>query len=187
MGRRFESCRAHQQNSASPQRSGPTTVNSPQRAELDLDLSLHNLPPTTKKERTRESAPYPTCSDHLPVTVSFTVVECLRVPLVPVMVSVKVPLVFLVVGTLRVEVDALGDVTVTGFGLNVPVKPVTARVTLPLKVLRGVKVKGNLAVAPALIVWLLVFAVREKSGASTTSVTVVVWDSAPFVPLSVRV
>ncbi len=58
--------------------------------------------------------------------------------------------------TVRVEDEELGEVTVTGLGLNVAVlfagNPETERVTLPLKVFRGFRVRGYLALAPALMV-----------------------------------
>ena len=61
------------------------------------------------------------------------------------MVIGKVPAgVLLPVATEKAEVEELGDVTVTGLGLNVQVllggQPVTVRLTIPLKVFTGVKV-----------------------------------------------
>jgi hypothetical protein len=61
------------------------------------------------------------------------------------MVKVTVPGgVFLAVVTVKVEVDELGDVTVTGLGLNVPVlfegRPLTLRLTEPLNPLAGARV-----------------------------------------------
>ena len=72
-------------------------------------------------------------------------VECVKLPLVPVMVKVNVPVeLFLAVVTVRVEVDEFGDVTVTGLGLNVPVlfegRPVTLKLTEPLNPLVGARV-----------------------------------------------
>lgn len=79
------------------------------------------------------------------------------------------------VDTVKAEVEELGDVTVTGLGLNAQVllegHPLTVSATLPLKVFRGVRVNGNLALAPALIVCVVVLAEMEKSGTITTNVT----------------
>jgi hypothetical protein len=67
------------------------------------------------------------------VTVNVTVVVCVRDPLVPVIVSVKLPVgVLAAVVTVSVELPpALTDV-----GLNVPValvgKPLTLKLTVPL-------------------------------------------------------
>jgi hypothetical protein len=48
--------------------------------------------------------------------------ECFKLPLVPVMVITEVPGgVLLVVATVKVEVEGLGDVIVTGLGLNAQV------------------------------------------------------------------
>jgi hypothetical protein len=89
------------------------------------------------------------------------------------------------------EFEEFGEVTVTGLGLNVPVlfvgRPITERLTLPEKVLTGVRVKGNVALVPALIVCTLVLAEMEKSGTSTTSVTEVVCVRVPSVPVMVKV
>jgi len=90
-----------------------------------------------------------------------------------------------------IEDELLGEVTVTGFGLNVPLelpgRPVTVRLTLPLKVFRGVKVIGNVALLPAWIVPDVLLDEMEKSGTSTTSVTVVVCVRVPSVPVMVNV
>lgn len=72
-------------------------------------------------------------------------------PLVPVMVIGYVPVgVFLLVATVKAEVEELGDVTVTGLGLNAQVllagQPLTVRLTIPLKVFTGVKVTVYVAV-----------------------------------------
>src|SRR5260370_865286 len=61
------------------------------------------------------------------------------------MVKVNVPVgLFLIVVTVRVELEELGDVTVTGFGLKMPVlpvgKPLTLRFTVPLYPFNGVSV-----------------------------------------------
>jgi len=61
------------------------------------------------------------------------------------MVKVNAPVgLFLAVVTVRVEFDELGDVTVTGLGLNVPVspegKPLTLKVTEPLNPFVGARV-----------------------------------------------
>ena len=91
----------------------------------------------------------------------------------------------------RADAELLGEVTVTGFVLNVPVlsagKPVTDRVTLPLNVFTGVRVNGNVALTPALMVCTVVLAEMEKSGTSTTSDTEVVCVRVPSVPVMVKV
>lgn len=73
------------------------------------------------------------------VTVSAAVVVCVRLPLTPVMVSVNVPFApFTAVCTVSVEV------AVAGLGVNVAVdperRPLTLRVTEPLKPLAGAMV-----------------------------------------------
>ena len=77
--------------------------------------------------------------------------ECVRPPLVPVMVIGYVPVgVFLPTATVKAEVEELGDVTVTGLGLKAQVllggQPLTVRLTIPLKVFTGVKVSVYVAV-----------------------------------------
>ena len=119
--------------------------------------------------------PYPTYG-YFFVTVRVTVIECFKLPLVPVMVIAEVPgEVLFVVATVKAEVEELGDVTVTGLGLNAQVlfagHPLTVSVTLPLKVFRGVRVNGNVAVAPSLTVCVVVLDEMEKSGTITTKVT----------------
>ena len=95
------------------------------------------------------------------------------------------------VATVKVEVAGLGDVTVTGLGLNAQVlfagHPLTVSVTLPLKVFRGVRVNGNLAMAPSLTVSVVVLDEMEKSERTTTNTTDVVWVSVPSVPWIVMV
>src|SRR5574340_736856 len=102
-------------------------------------------------------------------TTSVTLVVCVRAPSVPVMVRVYVPVgVVGAVVTVRVELEALGDVTVTGLGLNVPLapvgKPLTLKVTVPLYPFKGVAV----AVYEVLLPWTTVCedgeADTEKSG-----------------------
>ena len=88
---------------------------------------------------------------HLAVTLSDTPTECVRLPLVPVIVIGYVPVgVLLLVATVKAEVEELGDVTVTGLGLNAQVlsggQPLTVRLTIPLKVFTGVKVTVYVAV-----------------------------------------
>ena len=118
---------------------------------------------------------------------------CVRLPLVAVMVIGKLPTgVFcFLVDIVKADVELLGDVTVTGFVLNVPVlfagRPVTESVTLPLNVLIGVSVNGNVALAPPFIVWSVVLAEMEKSFTSTTRVTEVLCVKVPSVPVMVKV
>ena len=71
-------------------------------------------------------------------------IECFKLPLVPVRVIVKVPKVLLLVATVKVEVEGLGNVTATGLGVKVHVlfvgHPVAVSATLPLKEFPGVNV-----------------------------------------------
>ena len=84
----------------------------------------------------------------------------------------------------------MGEVTVTGLGLNAPVllagNPVTVKVTFPLKLFSGVILIGNLALVPAAIVSTFVVAEMEKSGATTARETDVVCVLVPSVPVTVR-
>lgn len=78
-------------------------------------------------------------------TVSVTVVECERLPLVPLMVMVNVPTdVLLLVATLKVEFTEPFAGTEAGFGEKLHVllggQPLDERVTLPLKPLTDVSV-----------------------------------------------
>ncbi len=85
----------------------------------------------------------------------------------------------------------MGDVTVTGLGLNVQVlfggHPLTVRLTIPLKVFTGVSVTVYVAVWPRTTVVAVGEAEIEKSGTITTSVTLVLWVMVPSVPVIVRV
>jgi len=64
------------------------------------------------------------------------------------------------------DVAVLGEVSVTGLTLNVTTLPVgmleTLSFTFPLKVFRGVRVIGNRADVPALMVSIDVFGLSEK-------------------------
>src|SRR5260370_21439193 len=111
-------------------------------------------------------------------------------PLVPVMVNTYLPTGDLcAVVTVRVDVEVPPETSVTGLGLDVPVdlagNPVTARWTLPAKVLRDFRVRLNLAVVTTLIVWTEFPPLMEKSGAVTASDTEVVWVRVPSVPVMV--
>jgi hypothetical protein len=120
----------------------------------------------------------------------FTVIECFKPPLDAVIVIVWVAVPFLPVATVKVEVEALGLVTVTGLGLNKQVPPwghpVSVSVTLPLKVFTGVKVTLYEAVEPSFTVCDDGEAEIEKSGTTTTNVTAVVWVRVPSDPVTVK-
>ena len=109
----------------------------------------------------------------------------LRLPLVPVIVSVKVPRV-VVLSVLTVSV-AVAEV---GFGLNVAVaplgRPLTLSVTAWLKLPEGVTVTPNVVLDPRLTVREAGEADREKSGACTIRVTVVVCVRVPLAPVMVK-
>jgi hypothetical protein len=96
-----------------------------------------------------------------------------------------------VVDTVKDEVEELGDVTVTGLGLNAQVllvgHPLTLSVTLPLKVFMGVKVIVYVAVEPSLTLVEVGEVEIEKSATSTTRVTVVECVRVPSVPVMVKV
>ncbi len=101
------------------------------------------------------------------MTVSATVVACVSAPLVPVMVSVKGPvLVPVVVET--VSVDVAVGLGVTGVG-SVHVAPdghpVTLRPTLPLKPFKAVTVTVDVPDAPCVSVSDVGLRDTEKSGA----------------------
>jgi len=89
------------------------------------------------------------------------------------------------------DVAVLGEVSVTGLTLNVTTLPVgmpeTLSFTFPLKVFRGVRVIGNRADVPALMVSIDVFGLSEKSGEVTTSEREVVCVIVPSVPVTVTV
>jgi len=114
------------------------------------------------------------------------VIEWVKLPWVPVRVIVKVPKVLLLVATVKVEVEGLGYVTVTGLGVKVQVlfvgHPVSVSATLPLKELPGVKVTLYVALEPAFTVVVVGEREIEKSGTTTTRATDVVWVRVPSVP-----
>ena len=124
--------------------------------------------------------------------MSDTVVLWLKVPLVPLIVSTKVPTgVRLRVVMVNVDVPAP---PVTDEGLNVPVvrvgNPVTLSVTVPLNPLTLAIVTVNVVEAGLPTVWPLGLAVIVKSGFGagfTTNVTVVEWLKLPLVPVTVSV
>lgn len=124
-------------------------------------------------------------------TTSVTVVECTRLPLVPVMVNVKVPLgvVLLVVTETVEEPEPLTDA-----GLKVAFapagRPLMLKPTLPANPPDPATVAVYDVPAPAVTVCEAGVAVMEKSpttGAVTVRVTVVVWLKAPEVPVIVTV
>ncbi len=121
------------------------------------------------------------------VSVSVTVVEWLNPPLVPVMVNVVPPF------GLCVLVDTVNvDVPVAGLGLKVPVAPLgnpeMVSATLPVNPFFAAIVMVYVVFAPRATLLLLGWALMLKSGeaaAVTTSVALVVWLSAPLVPVIV--
>ena len=103
---------------------------------------------------------------------------CVRLPDVPVMVTVDVPLVALL---LAVRVSVL--VVVVGLGENPAVTPLgrpeALRLTLPLKPLVGTTVIWLVALLPCAILRLVGFAVRLKSGEEPI-VTATALEAMPF-------
>ena len=72
-------------------------------------------------------------------------IECFKLPLVPVRVIVYVPIgVVLLVATVKVDFPVPPDGTMTGLGEKLQVlpegQPLALRVTIPLKVLTDVRV-----------------------------------------------
>ena len=59
------------------------------------------------------------------------------------------------------------------------------RVTVPVKPLTGATVMVEVAATPTFALTLVGLAVTVKSAMATLNVTVVLWDSAPFVPVTV--
>ena len=123
--------------------------------------------------------------------VSVKVVECTRLPLVPVMVIVRVPRVALPL-TCTDSVE-LPD-PATGFGLKLVVTrepcPLVLRLTFPENPLIAPIVTVVVPVVPRVTVMLFGESEMEKSGfgaAFTTSVTVVECTRLPLVPVMVRV
>lgn len=122
-----------------------------------------------------------------PLTVRLSVVVCVRLPDVPVMVTVAGPVVAV---ALAVKVSLL--VVVPGFGLNAAVtpdgKPEADMVTLAVNPLRRVIVTVLVPAAPCEIATLVGDAAREKLGeAFTVRLTVAVCVRLPEVPVMVTV
>ena len=123
-------------------------------------------------------------------TTKVTAVECTRLPLVPVMVSVKVP-DGVVVLVLTDIVDEPEPVTEVGLKLALAPagNPLTLKVTLLAKPPEPVTVVVYDVFPPAATVAEAGVAEMEKSpttGAFTTSVTKVVWLTVPLVPVIVN-
>src|SRR6266581_1712289 len=74
-------------------------------------------------------------------------------------------------------------------GVSVHVRPagatVLVRVTVPVKPLTGATVMVEVAATPTFTLALVGLAVTVKSGMATLNVTVMLWDSAAFVPVTV--
>jgi hypothetical protein len=122
-------------------------------------------------------------------TVSEIVVVCVSVPDVPVIVTVEVPVVAVALAlkvTVLVEVVGLvPNAAVTPAG-----RPDADRVTLPVNPPDGVTVTMLLALLPCVTATLAGEAESEKLGAATAVTVneiVVVWVSAPDVPVMVTV
>jgi hypothetical protein len=114
-------------------------------------------------------------------------VVCDRLPEVPVMVTLTVPVVAVL---LAVSVKVL--LALAGFGLNDAVtplgKPEADRLTLPVKPFCGVTVTVLVPLAPCVTVTLLGDAERPKFGRTVTArAIVVIWDKLPDVPVMVTV
>jgi len=121
------------------------------------------------------------------LTVRLTVVVCVRLPDVPVMVTVAGPGLAV---ALAVNVSLL--VVVPGFGLKAAVtpdgRPDADMVTLAVKPFRRVIVTVLVPAAPCEIVTLEGEAASEKFGeAFTVMLTVAVWLRLPDVPVMVTV
>ena len=124
------------------------------------------------------------------MTVSVTVVEWLRLPLVPVMVSGKLPVCGcpppVTVSVLELVVDDGLKLALTPWG-----RPVTLRLTLPVKPPDGAMVTVLDVLDFAVSDRVEGDALSEKSPLPpelcTTSVTLVEWFSVPSLPVTVRV
>src|SRR5579863_4425117 len=121
-------------------------------------------------------------------TVKLTVVEWLNAPLVPVIVSVLVPVgVFLAVDTVIVDVPE----PVTELGLKLAFEregsPLTLRLTTPLNPPETATVTVVLVLDPRLTLRELGEAEIEKLALETTRVTVVECINVPLVPVTVTV
>src|SRR5262249_13992141 len=117
--------------------------------------------------------------------VRVTTAVCVRPPLVPLIVSVNVP-----VRALREVLIDRVEVEAAGLGENEALvregNPLTLRLTEPVKPLPGVIVTVYVVPAPWVTVWLEGVALRVKlAGACTTRVTCVVCVSEPLVPVIV--
>src|SRR5215469_537339 len=120
--------------------------------------------------------------------VKVNVVECLRLPLVPVMVNVRVPLVALL-PTLTVRVEEPDPLTEPGLKLVVTREPcpLALRLTVPVNPFTAPIVIVDVPLVPLVNVMLAGESEMVKSGvgALTVSVTVVVCVSEPEVPVMV--
>jgi hypothetical protein len=123
------------------------------------------------------------------VTTSVTVAVCVSEPLVPVIVSVGLPIgVLLVVVTVSVEDPA----PVTDVGENDAVAPVgsplvTLKLTAPPNPFSTPRFTVYVVLPPAATVCVPGVADIVKSGANTVKATVAVWVTAPLVPVIVSV
>ena len=120
-----------------------------------------------------------------PVTGTFTV--RVRVPLVPVIVTVKV--VAVAQPAVRVAVLGVGRVTLAGEMVAVHpagIEEVTARLMLPVKPFCALAVIVDVPVLPAVKLMLVGLEVRLKS-VTWKRMLGVVWDNVPSVPVTVTV
>src|SRR5712691_3549200 len=118
------------------------------------------------------------------LTVRLTVVVWLKVPEVPVMVTVDVPVIAVLLAVSVMMLPAKDEVTPLG-------RPEAAKATLPMKPFRFVTVMVLVPLAPCITVRLVGEADRLKfgtrAGALTVRLTVVVWLKVPEVPVMVTV
>ena len=106
------------------------------------------------------------------------------------MVNVYPPVgVFLPVATVSVELVAGGRFTDVGLSMQVDLggQPLTVRPTVPINPFAGVTVTVYVVLLPCLTDRDEGEAEIPKSGAFTTSCTVVEWVRVPLVPVIVRV
>ncbi len=123
------------------------------------------------------------------VTFKVTLTECVSCPLVPVIHSAYFPRgVAALVVTVRVE---LPDPPSTGLGFRVAVaptgRPLQLRFTLPVKPATAAIATPNRAVVPCLALSEVGLPEIEKSGLLTANVAEAWCESAPFVPVTVKV
>ena len=120
------------------------------------------------------------------LTLTVIVALWLNPPLVPVTVTVNVPLL-VVEGTLTVSVDVPEPVNAEGVAVavNPPPDTLVDRLTVPVNPFRYVIVIFEVPDEQLLTLMLLGDAEIEKFGVVTVHVTVVLWLSEPLLPVTV--